>query len=101
MDEEMKAAGYIVQDKEGYAISADGLTAEAVRAETIGTCGPWEDRDGNTVGPADPDFGFDAKFIVYPATAALLAKVEKEGGAIAWDVVDGIACTREESEAAE
>ena len=35
------------------------------------------------------------------ATAALIAKVEAEGGQIGWDIVSGIACTREEAEEAE
>lgn len=31
-----------------------------------------------------------------PATAALIAQVKDEGGDIAWDTTDGIACTTEE-----
>lgn len=90
------AASFIAQDVGGYAIAAIGSTAEETRAEVIRNCGPWEDRDGNTVGADHPDFGVDAKFVIYPATAALIAQVESGGGAIAWGVVDGIACTRDE-----
>lgn len=90
------AAGYIAQDVGGYAIAAIGATAEEARAEVIRECGPWEDRDGNSVDAEHPEFGVDAKFIILPASAALIAQVKSEGGAIAWGVVDGIACTREE-----
>ena len=34
----------------------------------------------------------------FPATAALIAKVEAEGGAIAWSLVDGICCTCDEAD---
>jgi len=93
------AAGYIVQDRDGYAIFGMGATAEAARADALPNVGPWEDRDSNTVGADDPEFGFDAKFLVLPATQSLLDKVAAEGGAIAWDVVDRIACTRDEASA--
>ena len=90
------AAGYIAQDVGGYAIAAIGATAEEVRAEVIRECGPWEDRDGTTVDADHPEFGVDAKFVFLPATAALIAQVETDGGEIAWGVVHGIACTRDE-----
>lgn len=93
----MEIAGYIAQDRDGYAIAGIGDTAEAARADALSNVGPWEDRDGNTVDPDHPEFGFDAKFTVLPATAALLAQVRAEGGAIGWSVVDGIACTRDEA----
>lgn len=35
--------------------------------------------------------------IARPATAALLAQVEDVGGAISWEVVDGVACTCDEA----
>ena len=41
----------------------------------------------------------ETQFSCYPATAALLAQVEAEGGAIAWGVVAGIACTIDEEAA--
>lgn len=90
------ATGYIVQDNEGHAIAAIGVTQDEARENAIREVGPWEDRDGNAVGADHPEFGFDAKFIVLPATASLIAKVQADGGAIAWDVVDGIACTCDE-----
>ena len=36
--------------------------------------------------------------IARPATAALLAQVEDVGGAISWEVVNGVACTCDEAE---
>jgi len=90
-------AGFITQDKDGYAIASIGATEAEARAEALNWIGPWEDRDGNTVGPDDPEFGFDAKFIILPATQALLDHIEGVGGATAWAVIDGIACTRAEA----
>ena len=96
---EIKAAGYIAQDKEGYAIAGFGATEAEAREAALPFVGPWEDRDGNTVGVDDPEFGFDAKFVILPATAALISEIQSSGGAIAWGNVDGIACTREEETA--
>lgn len=93
---QITAAGFIVQDRDGYAINGIGATEEAARADALHNLGPWEDRDGNTVGPDHPEFGFDAKNVVLPATKALLDTVKDYGGAIAWGVVDGIACTPDE-----
>ena len=67
-------------------------------ARAIAECGPWEDRDGNTVGADDEEFGFDAKFVVMPATAALIAKVEAEGGDIAWDDTGAVADVHHDEE---
>ena len=49
----------------------------------------------------DPDCDMDTSLDVdwMPATAALIAQVEKDGGAIAWGEADGMACTTEEAEA--
>ena len=91
------AAGYIAQDNEGYAIAGIGETEAAAKADALPWVGPWEDRDGNTVGADHPEFGFDANFAIYPATQALLDMVREDGGAISWDVVDGVACTRAEA----
>ncbi len=93
-------AGYIVYDRAGYmsAIMGLGATEAEARADAMPNVGPWEDRDGNTVSPDHPDFGFDAHYAIAPATAALLAKVEEEGGQIKWGRVEGIDCTRDEAE---
>lgn len=93
MKNTIKVAGYIVQDRECHAIAAIGATAEEARAEALKWVGPWEDRNGNTVSEDHPTFGFDANYITHPATAALLQQVREEGGAIGWDIIDGIACT--------
>lgn len=89
-------AGYIVYDRAGYmnAIFGIGATEAEARADAMRNVGPWEDRDGNTVSPDDPDFGFDAYYAVAPATAALLAEPETSR----WSVVEGIYCTRDEAE---
>lgn len=95
----LTAAGYIAQDRDGYAIAGMGATEAEARAHAMANLGPWEDRDGNSVGADHPEFGFGAKYAIFPATAALLAKVAADGGAIAWDVIDGIACARGEADA--
>jgi hypothetical protein len=48
-----------------------------------------------------PAYWTEDRFHAYPATAALLEQVEQRGGAISWDTVNRVACTTEESEAAE
>ena len=59
--------------------------------------GAFHDAQGDDV-PADE--ARDTQFKTYKATAALMAQVQAEGGAIAWGVVDGIGCTVAEEEAA-
>ena len=81
----LTSAGYVTQDKDGYAIWATGSTVSEAEAATAEIA-----MDGDLSG-----------FNTYPATAALIAKVEAEGGQIGWDIVSGIACTREEAEEAE
>jgi hypothetical protein len=91
------AAGFIIQDKQGNAIFGTGPTVDEAWAQARQEAGPFFDAYGEEV---DDERAFTEGFRVYGATAALLAQVEAEGGAIAWDVIRGVACTRNESEAA-
>lgn len=91
----MIATGYIIQDKQGYAIYGIGATVDEAWAQVVADVGPFFDAYGNE--KADEE-AFTEDFKVYGATAALIAQVKDYGGAIAWSVVDGIACTTEEAE---
>ena len=93
----MKPAGYIIQDKQGYAIFGAGDTVEQAWQQAM-EAGPFFDAFGNE---KDPDAAYIEDFQTYGATAALIAKVQAEGGAIAWDVIQGVACTNEEAERVE
>lgn len=85
------ATGFIATDRDMIAIYGTGPTEEAALADAQ-DAGPFFAADGETViPPADA-------LRVYPATAALLAQVKEEGGAIAWDTICGVACTIAEHE---
>jgi hypothetical protein len=86
---------FIAIDEHGIAIQAIGASADEALAAAIRDAGPLFDADGNDLCEADAR----QKFIVRPATAALVAQVIAEGGAIRWGEIDGIACTVEEEEA--
>ena len=74
----LQAVGFIVTDN--VAIYGCGVTeAEALEDERS-----WSESN-ESLAPA------------IPATAALLDQVAREGGCIAWDVVDGIACAIDEA----
>lgn len=92
------AAGYMIQDKQGTAIFGIGATVDEAWAQVVDGAGPFFDSYGNE--KADDD-AFVEDFRAYGATAALIAKVEAEGGAIAWDVIYGVACTIQEAESVE
>ena len=94
------ASGYIIQDTQGYAINGIGETVDDAWANTIRDAGPFFYPSG-TEKPEDVAFIED--FQAYGATAALLASVRENGGSgadISWDIVGGVACTADESEAA-
>lgn len=96
-DTEMKSTGFIFQDTSDYAIFGAGSTEAEAWAQVVDGVGQFHDFAGNDT---TADDARETQFSCYPATAALLAQVEDEGGAIAWGVVDGIACTIDEEEAA-
>jgi hypothetical protein len=99
------AAGYVVHDgnRPGGGMAAiwgHGPTAEAAEADfrqvmtaaQVTILGPGEHVTDRT-----ENFTHASSYRTIPATAALLALVETMGGAVAWAVVDGIACTVDEA----
>ena len=92
----IKSTGYIIQDKQGNAIFGYGATVDDAWEMVKDGAAPFFDAYGNE--KADED-AYTQDFKTYGATAALLAQLAASGGAIAWDVVDGVACTIEEVEA--
>jgi hypothetical protein len=53
--------------------------------------------------PDDADAGdwtAETDYTIRPASLALVALVETTGGNVRWDIVDGVAVTRDEAEAA-
>lgn len=94
----IEASGYIIQDKQGNAIYGTGSTVVEAWAQVVAEAGPFMDAYGNE---KDDERAFVEDFKAYGATAALIAKVKTEGGAIAWDVVRGIACVPGEADDAD
>ena len=85
------AAGYVCYDHtSSAAIYGTGVTEQDAWEDAL----EWLFRDGRTEDHNRDDF------TITPATAELLALVERDGGAIAWGRFDGIACTTEQEEAA-
>ena len=80
---------FIAHDEHSIAIMSSGTTAEEALATAITNAGPLFDAEGNEL----TDDQAREKFIVMPATPALIAQVEAEGGGIAWGEIDGTACT--------
>lgn len=91
----IQATGYIIQDRQGNAIFGYGATVDEAWAMVKEGADPFMDAYGNE---KSDDRAFVEDFKTYGATDALIEKVKTEGGAIAWDVVGGVACTREEGE---
>lgn len=83
---------FVAIDEHQIAIQAIGPTAECALSAAIRDAGPLFDRNGNEM----PDEQAREKFFARPATAALIAQVQAEGGAIAWGEIDGTACTVDE-----
>lgn len=90
------AAGYIVQDNDGIAIYGYGLTADEAWAMVVDGVRHFHNRVGDDVTAEEARH---TQFKTLPASANLLALVADRGGAIAWGMVGGIACTCEEEEA--
>jgi hypothetical protein len=89
------ATGYIVYTQE--AIFGTGETKEAAWADAEQYLDrSAEDEDEDEGGSDDADGPW-----VQPASAALLAEVADRGGAIAWCTWHGVACTRDEYDAAD
>ena len=97
----LKTAGFVIAGPN--AIMAIGPTLEAAIAKFNDDIGDFQftTEDGGIEYRAftEDDLGRpqDGKHYALPATAALLAQVEDVGGAISWEVVDGVACTCDEA----
>lgn len=89
------AAGYAIKDIQGYAIYGTGLTVDAAWAEVVDLCGPFRNAAGDDI---DPDAAYETDFKTIGATAAMMAYVEANGGAVRWVEVNGVACTIDEAE---
>jgi len=95
MSSELKAAGYMIQDKQGIVIYGIGESVDEAWAEVVDGVGTFFDNFGNDI-PADDTF--EAQFEIYAATRALMDRARMEGGSICWGVIGGVACTVEEAE---
>ncbi len=83
------SAGFIIQDKQGNAIYGVGDTVDEAWAQVRAEAGPFFDAHGNE---KDDETAFAEDFKAYGATADLIERVNQVGGAIAWEIVDGVAC---------
>ena len=90
-------AGYMIQDIQGNAIYGIGNTAQEAWAEVKDGAGPFFDAYDKEL---DDETAYTTLFKTYGATQALMDEVKRRGGNIAWGIVGGVACTREEEEAA-
>jgi len=95
MAHSIKAAGFVVEPKNGFAIYGIGATEDEAWADVVDAVGYFQDRFGNDISPEEAR---ETQFDIVPATAALMQKVRDEGGQIGWTHVDGIACTDTEEE---
>ena len=95
----IQTAGYVVTNNE--AIWGVGATADAA----------WSDFEnqmemanvsivGDAVDDMDGSWTRESDYTIRPATAALLAEVDAKGGNIGWSTRGGVACTRDEADAA-
>lgn len=97
MTTEIKAAGYIIQDKQGNAICGVGETVDQAWSQVVAEAGPFFDAYGSE---KDDETAYVQDFTAYGATAKLIELVIREGGAISWEIHNGVACTSQQGEAA-
>lgn len=85
--------GFIVADD--TSIAGIGLTESAALADAA----EWT-REGVEVHVSRREWQTNGQRGAYlaPASAALLAQVDRDGGCIAWEFIDGVACTVEEAD---
>jgi len=88
------ATGYMIQDIQGTAIYGIGSTVNDAWAEVVRDAGPFFDAYGEEIPDED---AFATQFKAFGASAALMAQVEAEGGAISWRVVRGVGITMDEA----
>ena len=80
-------AHFIAIDEHGIAIQGYGETSEDAIHMALCDAGPLFDHEGNIL-------SYEAaaqKFVVYPATPALIDDVKVYGGGCIFDIVDGTA----------
>ena len=90
----METAGYVIVDRDHSAIWAAENTEAAAWAALrfeMGMAGVAV-VDGASDAPHETSI---SNFLIFPATAALIERVENMGGNIAWGAVNGVLCTRE------
>ena len=95
-DSTMKANGYIIQDAQGNAIYGAGDTVTEAWAMVMDGVGTFSDAYGNEISEEE---AYLTQYKAYGATEKLLAHIKADGGAIAWTVHKGIACTMSEAQA--
>jgi len=91
----LTAAGYMIQDLQGNAIFGVGATVDEAWAQVVDAVGTFHGPMGNEI---SADEAYQTQFKTFGATQALLDKVAAEGGNIAWGVIGGVGCTRDEAE---
>jgi len=82
----MKTTGYIIEDRYGDIIVANGTTLEEAKTMVI---------EGNH--PFFTANGKKAEYEIWPATASLIENIKSMSFGT-WDILDGIACTAEEAD---
>ena len=99
MTKTIKSAGYMVTDTQKTAIYGVGETVDEAWAQVVAEADDetFEDQDGNAI---SQDVIFEKSYRAQAASAALIAKVNAEGGDLAWGEVGGVACTTGEENAA-
>jgi hypothetical protein len=94
----LKIDGYIVADDDAiYGIGAHAAEAWSDFVDYMRSAG-LQIVEGNETDELYPNQIRATGFRTYPATDALIAAVKRDGGAIAWCVRGGVACTPAESE---
>ena len=99
MKSSMKPAGYAIIDRDHSAIWATGESEGAAWANLVSEMA----LAGVTVVDGDADEKYETSisgYLIFPATAALIERVENCGGNLALGYIDGVLCTREEEDAA-
>jgi hypothetical protein len=100
------AAGYVVTGE--HIIYAAGVTREAAWNDLIAEMDRAnvvmltedEANERDPMGENTGEYVLTTSFTVRPATAALMAYVLEQGGVVDWKLIDDVACTRDESDAA-
>lgn len=100
MSATIEATKFIIADEAaiwGCGNSEDAAWADLRRGMSLANI-PHES-DVDTEDAYCPKYWHEDQFKAIPATAALVADVEKRGGRVEFAMVQGIACTAEEEEA--